>query len=362
MRALLATTGLLVLAGSALAGRPAAHTLRKSPNGPITAVAQDGNLAAWFTFTSGRGGCNEVHILSPGMRDRLLPGPSPDTMTCNWNLADGRTQLAIAARLSTALWTLHETGASSFDQVVAASFNGPERQLKRFSHATNGTGDWLGGVAGAGRTLAYSWYDIEYVDPTECLSSGRCKQKIADGGIQVVTRTTDTRLPGALPALQLAASGNRIAYIPATKASSGRASASHNATVYVVDAATGAVAGAVSVHGEPAAVALTPHVLAVLLDQGGPHDRITWYTPTGSRQLGSVLVSPNTAPQLAVDDQLIVYRVFGKLNGIPLHGGRIRRLAKTSADDTVGLSLANGRLLWAVNHGPTGRLRALSVG
>jgi hypothetical protein len=269
--------------------------------------------------------------------------------------------------MSTALWTLHETGASSFDQVVAASFNGPERQLKRFSHATNGTGDWLGGVAGAGRTLAYSWYDIEYVNPTECLSSGRCKQKIADGGIQIVTRTTDgrttdTALPGALPALQLAASGNRIAYIPATTASSGRAAAGHNATVYVVDAGTGDVLGKVSVNGEPAAIALTSHVLAVLLDQGGPRNRISWYTPTGSKRLGSALVSPNAAPQLAVDDQLIVYRVFSKLNGIPLHGGRIRTLAKTSADNTVGLSLANGRLLWAVNHGDTGRLRALAVG
>jgi hypothetical protein len=360
VRALLVSAGLLVLAGSAVAGRPTAHTLRKSAAGPIAAIAQDNNTAAWLTAGT-RGTCNEVHVLAPGKRDRILPRPTSGSMTCNWDLTGWPPQLAFAARMSTALWTLHEAGPAPFDSVVAASLGGPERMIAHLAHASNGTGDWLGGVTGSGRTLAYSWYDIEYEDPTACLSGGRCKQKIADGGIQLVTRTADTPLPGALPALQLAASGDRIAYIPATTANSGRASAGHHATVYVVDAGTGDVVGSVSVQGEPAAVALTSHVLAVLLDQGGPRERISWYTPTGDKKLGSVLVSGRSEPQLAVNNQLIVYRVFSKLNGIPIHGGRIRTLAKTSAENTVGLSLANGRLLWAVNRGETGRLRALAV-
>jgi hypothetical protein len=358
VRAFLATAGLLVLAGSAAASSPTARTLRKT-KGPIAAIAQNNSVAAWLT--SSTKACNQVHILTPGKHDRTLPQPSGG-MTCRWNLEDGQPQLAIASRMSTALWTLHESGSPAFDQVLAASLGGPERQLKQFSHNSNGTGRWLGGVAGAGRTLAYSWYDIEYVNPTKCLSGGLCKQKIADGGIQVVTRTTDSPLPEALPALQLAASGNRIAYIPAAIVHGGRGSPGHNATIYVVDAGTGDVVGTVPVQGEPAAIALTSHVLAVLMDQGGPHERISWYTPTGSKRLGSVLVAANSEPELAVNDKLIVYRIFSKLNGIPLHGGRIRTLAKTSADDTVGLSLANSRLLWAVNHGTTGRLRALSVG
>src|SRR5581483_10533680 len=135
----------------------------------------------------------------------------------------------------------------------------------------------------------------------------------------------------------------------------------HNATVHVVNAATGDIVGNVPVHGQPAAIALTSHFLAVLLDQGGPYDRVSRHTTSGSKRLGSLLVSVHSAPQLAVNNHLIVFRVFSRLNGIPLQGGRIRTLAKTSADYTVGLSLANGRLLWAVNHGQTGRLRALSV-
>ena len=53
---------------------------------------------------------------------------------------------------------------------MTASIGGPEKQLTRLAHASDGTGDWLGGVAGAGRTLAYSWDDVEYVDPDACLS------------------------------------------------------------------------------------------------------------------------------------------------------------------------------------------------
>ena len=361
MRAILASAGLLVLAGSAVAGRPTVHTLRRSPNGPIAAVAQNNGVAAWLT-SGGTKGCDEVHVMSPGKPDRSLPQPSSPTMTCLWDIQPGQSQLAIASRLSTALWTLRGNQSSPFDQVLAASLGGPERRLEQFSHNSDGTGRWLGGVTGAGRTLAYSWYDIEYVNPTACLSSGRCKQKIADGGIHIVTRSSDTSLPGALPALQLAASGDRIAYIPATNANSGRASSGHNATIYVVDAGTGNVVGTVAVNGEPAAIALTSHMLVVLLDQGGPQNRISWYTPTGSKRLGTVLVSRNAAPQLAVSNRLIVYRVFRNIEAIPIQGGGIRMLAKTSADNTIGLSLANGRLLWAVNNANSGRLRALVVG
>jgi hypothetical protein len=360
VRALLATAGLLVLAGSAVAARPTVHTLRKSQSGPIVAVAQDNNLAAWFA--AGARPCNEVHVMSPGKKDRTLPPPSSDSMTCQWDISGGDSRLALAARMSTALWTLHENvGATSFDQVVAASFSGPERQLERFTHATNGTGDWLGDVAGTGKVLAYSWYDIEYQNPTTCLSGGPCKQKIADGGIHVVTRTDDTPLPGALPALGLATAAGRIAYIPATKAHSGHAYGGHNATLYVVDAGTGTVVGHAFVRGIPAAIALSPHVLAVIT-QSGPRDRISWFSPTGDNdKLGSVLVSQRSATELAANDQVIVYRVGNQLNSVSTRTGRIHTLAKSPADNSVGLSLARGRLVWAENHGGTGRLRALSV-
>jgi hypothetical protein len=368
VRVLLASTGLglLVLAGSAAAGQPSAHTLRKSATGPIEAVAQDGNLAAWFTFSNPQGPCDEVHVLSPGRRDRSLPQPSSGSMTCGWNLEDGQPQLAIAGRMSTAIWTLHEGGPAPFDNVLAASIGGPERQLHRFAHATDGTGDWLGGVTGAGRTLAYSWLDVEYVDKLACLSGGSCQKKIADGGIRIVSRTTDTPLPGAAPALGLAAAAGRIAYIPATIVKANHPSASNNTSVSVVDGASGDLVSQASVRGIPVAIALSPQVLAVLSQSGGgrargPHDRISWFSAIDGTKLGSVSISLQAALQIAVSNRLVIYRVGRLLRSVATRNGHIRTLTKT-APNAVGLSLAHGRLVWAVNKGDTGRLRALAVG
>jgi hypothetical protein len=360
VRYVVATAGLLLLAGSAFAGRPTAHTLRKSPNGPIAAVAQNNSMAAWLT-TGGTKGCNLVHILSPGKRDRSLPQPSAGRLTCNWDLTDGQPQLAVAANMSTALWTLPESGPQPSDWVVAASIGGPERQLKRLAHASNGIGQWLGGVAGAGKTLAYSWDDVEYVNPTDCLSGGSCKQKIEDGGIRIVTRATDTPLPGAGPALQLAAAAGRIAYIPATTVKAGRPSANTNSSLPIVDAATGDVIGQPVVHGIPIAIALTPSLMAVLTTQAGPRDRISWFSATDGTKLGSALVSRRAEPQLAASNKLIVYQVDRLLRDVSTHTGHNGKLVQTG-QNTVGLSLAHHRLIWAENHGTGGRLRALAVG
>ncbi len=359
MRALLATAGLLALAGSAAAaGQPTAHTLRKSPGGPIETIAQDGSSIAWLS--SNTKACNAIHVLAPGTPDRIAPQPSSGSTTCHWDLADGQQQLAFATRMSTALWTLHESGPAPFDYVLAGSMGGPERQIKRLAHASDGTGDHLGGVAGGGRTLAYSWDDVEYVDKLACLSGGSCKQKIADGGIRIVTRTGDQPLPKAGPALQLAASTGRIAYVPATVAKAGRPLASANNFVYVVDADTGSPVGHASVGGIPAAIALSGHVLAVLT-QRGPHDRISWFSASDETKLGSVLISQHAATQLAASDQLIVYRVNRTMYGVSTATGRVQLLAK-AAGDTVGFSLGNGQLAWAENHGGSGRIRAVSVG
>jgi hypothetical protein len=359
VRALLATAGFLVLAGAAAAAPPTGHTLRKSPTGPIEAIAQDGSNVAWLTF-SPKGPCNAVHTLTPGKPDRSMPQPSSGTMTCRWVLTDGVPQLALAAGMSMALWTLHESGPAPFDYVVSAPFGGPEKQLERLAHAGNGTGKWLGGVAGAGKTLAYSWDDVEYIDKLACLSGGSCKMKIADGGIKLVSRSAVTPLPNALPALQLAASSGRIAYIPATTVKGDRPLASANNSIYVVDAASGDVVSHPLVHGIPAAIALSPHLVAVLT-QRGPHDRISWFSLTTGTKLGSALVSPLAVPtELAASDQLIVYRLGRTLYGISTASGRIRALTKTGLN-YLGLTLRNGLLVWAENHNATGKLRGLSA-
>jgi hypothetical protein len=359
VRVLLATAGLFLLTGTAAAGPlPTVHTVRKSPSGPIEAIAQDGNVVAWLSSSSRA--CAAVHMLSPGGRVRTVPQPLSDSMTCGWEFSGADSKLAIAARISTALWTLHESGPAPFDLVLTATVGGPEQQLDRLAHASDGTGEHLGGVAGAGRVLAYSWVDVEYVDQLACLSGGSCQQKIADGGINVVTRTGEQPLPGAQPALQLAVSSGRIAYIPATIVKAGRPSATANSQIYVVDA-EGNSLGHALVHGIPAAIGLSSHVLAVLT-QRGPRDRISWFSADGGTKLGSVLVSRRAATQLSVTNRTIVYRVNRALYGVPTHGGRIRLLAtaKTSPD-SIAFSLRRDELVWAENRADGGRVRAVEA-
>ena len=347
-----------MLAGSAVAGRPTAHTLRKSPGGPIAAIAENNSVAAWFTASTK--GCNLVHILSPGKHDRSLPAAfvrEPD-------LPLEPQRRAAAARRRSA--HVHGTLDAPRERPFAGrpSHDRLDRRVRatadRLAHASDGTGDWLEGVAGAGRTLAYSWDDVEYVDPDACLSHGMCKQKIADGGIRLVTRTDVNELPGAEPALQLAAAAGRIAYVPATVVKSGRPTVSLNNTLRIVDAVTGDQLGQAFVQGIPVAIALSSKVLAVLT-ASGPHDRISWFSATDGTKLGDAVVSANAAPQLAASDRLIVYRVGRLLRGISTRTGHNGKLAKTGLN-YVGLALARGRLIWAQNHGNTGRLRALAVG
>jgi hypothetical protein len=359
VRALLATAGLLVLAGTAAAGPSTVHTLRKSSGGPIEAIAQDGNLVAWFSSSSRA--CDAIHVLAPGKPDRSFPQPSSGSMTCHWDLSDGHPQLALAARTAAAIWTLHESGPAPFDYVVTAPIGGPERKVDRLAHASDGTGDWLGGVTGSDRTLAYSWVDVEYVDKIGCLSGKSCAQKIAGGGIKLVSATASTTLPGSDPALSLATAGGLLAYIPATAVGKGgQPAASPGTAIQVVDADSGNEVSHVTPRGTPLAIALSPNVLAVLA-QLGDHDRISWYDPIVGTKIGSVAVSPQTSAQIAADDDLIVFRVGRLLNGIDTGTGKIRTIVKV-AQNALGPSLERGELVWAENTDQLGRLRAVPVG
>jgi hypothetical protein len=328
-----------------------------SPTGPIAAVAQDGSSVAWLSSSSKA--CDAIHVLAPGTPDQVFPQPSSSSTTCHWDLTDGQPQLAIASSVSTALWTLHESGPAPFDYVFVGSFGGPERQIDRLAHASDGTGAWLEGVAGSGRILAYSWADDEYVNKLACLSGGSCKRKVADGGIRVVTPLGVRSLPKAQPALQLAAGAGRIAYIPATRVPGNRPAAGTNSPIYVVNGVTGDPVSAATVAGVPAAIALSTHLL-VVLTQRGPRDRISWFAAATGTKLDSVLVSSRAETQIAASDQTIVYRVDSRMYGVSTVTGRIRLLGQV-APNTVGPTLGKGQLVWAENRGAGGRLRGLAV-
>lgn len=357
MRLLIATAGLLALAGAAAAGTAQPQTFRRSAD-PVDAITQDGRSVAWLA--SGGSKCNIVHAVGPSGSE-TMPQPSNGSMTCHWSVSPGRSHLAYAAGISSALWTLHENGSVRFDYVLSARARGAEQQIDRLAHASDGAGWWLGGVAGTGTTLAYSKVDVEYVDRVGCLSGGSCKKKIAGGAIYTVSGGQATMLPGSLPALDLVASGNRIAYVPATAiAKNGAPTTNRTAPVDIVDSQKGTVVTQAQPDGLPLAIALAPHVLAVLTRQG-PRDRVSWYAADSGEKLGSSDVPLTTARQLGASDQVVVYRVGQSLREIVLAGSHTRKLARV-APKPIGPSLLRNRLVWAENRSAGSRIRELFLG
>jgi hypothetical protein len=351
VRALIVLAVFFAFAGAAWAAAPQPTTIVHTP-APVKALAQDGGLLAWLAGNGKK--CNEIHLIGGG-HNYVLPQPPNASMTCHWAIANGTVHLAIAADALAALWTLHEQRS---DFVMTAQVGGKETEVDRLAHP-NGTGWWLGGVTGGGGTLAYSAVDVEYMDPLACGSGGSCKKKVAGGGIDLVTAGQKTSLPLAGAALGLAVSGGRIAYIQATRVKNGSPASSPGAAVLVRDASNGTLVSRAKAPGVPIAVGLSSHVL-VVLSRTVDSMRLSWYDPATGQKLGGVGVSLLTLPMLAVSDQFVVYRFGHSLRELVLATRHSHPLGKTPLP-SVGLSLDQGRLVWAEDHTAYGLIRALPV-
>lgn len=358
VRTLLAAAGILSAIASGPSG-PGAQTLYRNPSGPITAFAQDGSLLAWFSPGTHR--CNAVHVVSLTGARATLPKLSSSNVTCRWNAAAGPTQLAVASGAGAALWTLHELGQVALDYVVGADVAQPrERRFSQVAHTSGGAGLWLGGIAGDGSTLVYAVTDVAYVDRVACLSGGPCELRIVGGAVHRIVGRSDAVVPGAGPAVAVAAAAGRIAFVPARALGAhGLPLPSPNAPVEVRDARTGSFVADVQPQGTPVGLALAPHVLA-LLERDGPTTRVAWYSPLDGAPLGGVRVPPRTSAHLTASDRLVVYRVGRAVYGIDVATGRVRKLVETAAAP-IGLSLEGSRLAWAENVRGRGRIRALLV-
>lgn len=351
MRALIVTAVFLAIAGIASAAAPQPTTLVRTP-APVKALAQDGGFLAWLAGDGKK--CNAVHMTGGG-RSYVLPQPPNTSMTCHWALSSGSVHLAIAADATAALWTLHEPRS---DFVMSAQIAGKEVEVDRLAHA-DGTGWWLGGIAGSGLTLAYSSVDVEYVHPLACGAGGSCKKYIAGGNIDLVALGVKSMLK-AVPALALAVNGGRIAYIRATTvAKNGAPASSAGATVPVVDAGSGTIISQAKPVGLPLAIGLSPHVLAIL-SRNVNVLRLSWYDAATGRKLGGIGVPVQTAPELAVSDQSVVFRFGRSLRALVLATRHVHPLGETAAS-YLGLSLDQGRLVWAENHKTYGLIRALAT-
>ena len=364
MRVLLAAAVSLAAAAVSAAGAAGPHTVNlvSLGSGTISAFAQDGPLIAWFT--PNRKSCNTVHVrsLSNGLHAELPRQADARNVTCRWTVGGSPVTLAVARKTSNVLWTLHENSPLAFDYLVGAGAGDErERRFQELAHTNRGAGLWFGGVAGNGATLAYGVTSVDYEDEAGCLAgTASCAMKIAGGGVyRIAGRQSPRLIPGTGPAVAVAASDGKIAYIEAGSITKhGMPVAGATAAIKVVDAARGRVISTIRAQGTPVAIALSAHVLATL-ERTRLGLRLAWYTPSGSPS-GSVPVAIATSPALTVSDQLVVFHVGRSIRAVEIATGRVKTLV-TAAAQPIGLSIEGGRLAWAENRKHSARIRALYV-
>lgn len=349
------------------------QTLYTSPaHQRIDAFAQDGGLVAWFTPGVARK-CNAVWVWELGSVKQQLPaqGSKYHNVTCTWQVpAYSPVSLAVASNGGSPalLWTLHESAsrAVKFDYVLGATVGDPnERRFQQVAHASNGAGLWLGGVAGDAGTLVYSVAQVQYRDQVACLSTpnapGACDFEVSGGGIyRVVGRKQPTPVHDAPPAVEVATSGNDVAYVAANGANAaGRPLASPDVPVEIRDVRTGALVASITPPGTALAIALYGNVLA-LLTRAPAGLSLNWYDVRTGDSSGSAVAPAQTATALSVGDKAIVFRVGRSIRTANLSTGKVQTVAK-AVSTPIGLSVVGTRVAWAENVDGRGRIRALTL-
>jgi hypothetical protein len=364
MRSLLAAAvGVAAALVHAVSGGTHPVTVYGPVKGTISAFTQDGSLVSWFA--PGTTGCNSVHVLSlaNGLHVVLPQQGGARNVTCRWDVGSSHVDLALAG--STALWTLRAQAPIPFDYLLGAGAAVGERKERRFqelAHTGNGTGLWLGGLAGDRGTLVYGVTSIDYVDEAGCLAgTSPCDLKVVGGGVyRMAGRQLPKLVPGTDPGgvVEVAASAGAVAFVPAGGlGKGGRPLADAGLPIEIVDATTGAEIASAEPQGAPVALSLTPHVLATL-ERTPLGLRIAWYSRSSGALAGSIPVSSDASSSLAANDHTIVYRVGLSIRAVDIETHAVRSLARAGSEP-VGLSLEGRRLAWAENVNGSARIRAL---
>jgi hypothetical protein len=364
MGSVLAAVAAIATVFSHAAGAAAKPQTLYSHRGSIAAFAQDGPVISWF---AAGGSCNVVYLREPKNGGTFpLPSQKTNNVTCHFPRSPQLpVELAVASDLGPlALWTLPQAAPLPLDYLVGAgvkSIDQAERRFLEVAHTPRGIGQWLGGIAGDGNTLVYGVASVDFKDEAGCLAgTAPCTLVTSGGGVYRVQGRTAVPVPGSTPAVEVAASGNAVAWVAAGRvAADGEPMPVSSLPIQIVDAASGQQISSIAPAGAPVAIALAPHVLATL-ERTPLGLRLAWYDRDTGRVQGSIPVPDATTLRLTASDGLIVYRVGRSIRAVSTATHRTQVLAKAAATP-IGLSLEGRRLAWAENLGATSRIRALYV-
>ena len=127
----------------------------------------------------------------------------------------------------------------------------------------------------------------------------------------------------------------------------------------VVNAAAGRQQSRFEVAGRARAVALSPSIVAVLVE-GFFGKRIELFEPGTGKARGGVAVDAAVADEISVSGSRIVFRVNRRVVLLDAVTKRLRTLAIAAATP-IGLSIEGRRVAWAENLARQARVRALTI-
>ncbi len=352
---------LLLLAGAAVAlgGTERERASALVVNEHIEALAQDGSTVAWIA-----GACPgkvKTWSLSTGKQATLasIPKLSGDyggnCWTFQLNVGQRFPAFALAGRR--ALWgAFDEWGNDGHGSLVTAATGERPIRLEEVTWDNYFYGDYITGVAGDGSTLVYATLSVYPVgdDPDSC-ARGPCVFRVTSRRGQRVIGHTVRPLPGTTRPMAIAVSGGRIAIVPAGGSFRCARScmdwpgpqAKPDGAVEVRDVASATLVTRFSPKGTVKAIALSPTVAAVLVQQGSTK-RIERDDAATGALIGATAIESAAAADLAIGASRIVYRVgraiwvLGAMNGQP-------RLLRTTSATPIGLSIEGDRVAWAEN-------------
>jgi hypothetical protein len=360
---LLAAVLLLTSSGAAYSRSQAHPTTIVTAKGPIAAFAQDGNKIAWASINN-HAACPwqvRIRLLGPKKQKIVNNAAGP---TCHSDTGfdpSHKTYLALAGKR--ALWTLFDSGNSTYIRLVTASYAaGADTQLEELVYSNGfGDGDHLGGMAGDASTLVYGVANVGITGPPDCDIDGTCTPVISGGSVKRVVGAGTVSVAGAPAPAMLAAAGNRVAYVVAETATTSTVGPGSPATVTVENALSGAHIGSFAPLAEPLAIAFAPAVVAVLESTGGGR-QIEFWTPAGVLQ--RTVAVPAAATDISTTNKRAVFRVGKSIRTVRVAGGGVKKVA-TAAKVPIGLSIEGTRVAWAENvkiHGSErGRIRKITV-
>ncbi|MBA3364361.1 MAG: hypothetical protein H0U03_01060 [Actinobacteria bacterium] len=331
---MLSLLGSAFLAASLGAGAQAPATLLTT-KAPIRAFAQDGGRIAWASQC-------KVRIRSLAAKRTFVVGGTGLRSACfeddSWRLALGGSR---------ALWGGYYRTQSNnrYGAVLTGSIGASSRKLWSLEQVERSWGGFLTSIVGDGSTLAYANVYVRQMSGPDCPP---CFYRVTGQPVRRVS-SGQAVVPGARPAVAIAADTGRVAVVPADSrdtTSRIRPVAVPDGPVEVRDAVTGSLVTSFAPRGMVTAVALSGGVAAVIVrDQIAP--RIERYSVTTGALIETLPLFQLAADELGLSGTMVVFRIGREIYVFDTASRKQVRVTATATP--IGLSIEGNRVAWAEN-------------